>query len=82
MISINKIKASVAAGDDEKSHSDAHSEKSHHDANVFAPEIHLQPPFQPGASPVHLLSRFMVNFLWKTTLAYQYHTLTSIVCYT
>lgn len=38
------------------------SEKSQHGANVFIPEIHLQPPFQPGSSPVHLLSRFMVKF--------------------
>ena len=64
VISLNKIKASVDAEDDENSHSDARSEKSQHDANVFAPEIHLQPPFQPGSSPVHLLSRFMV---WNDT---------------
>lgn len=38
------------------------SEKSQRGANVFIPEIHLQPPFQPGSSPVHLLSRFMVKF--------------------
>lgn len=38
------------------------SEKSQRDTNVFIPEIHLQPPFQPGSSPVHLLSRFMVKF--------------------
>lgn len=48
--------------DDQKSHSDI-SEKSKHDTNTFIPEIHLQSPFQPGSSPVHLLSRFMVKFL-------------------
>lgn len=49
--------------DDQKSHSDVLSEKSKHDTNAFIPEIHLQSPFQPGSSPVHLLSRFMVKFL-------------------
>ncbi|XP_060817522.1 WD repeat and HMG-box DNA-binding protein 1 [Bombus pascuorum] len=64
VISLNKIKASIEFEDDQKSHSDIVSEKSQRDANVFIPEIHLQPPFQPGSSPVHLLSRFMV---WNDT---------------
>ncbi|XP_029056611.2 WD repeat and HMG-box DNA-binding protein 1 isoform X1 [Osmia bicornis bicornis] len=63
VISLNKIKASVD-NEDDKSQSDAASEKSQHDVNVLSPEIHLQPPFQPGSSPLHLLSRFMV---WNDT---------------
>ncbi|XP_054000831.1 WD repeat and HMG-box DNA-binding protein 1 [Hylaeus anthracinus] len=63
VISINKIKASVDLEDDQKSHSDVESVKQR-DANIFTPEVHLQPPFQPGSSPVHLLSRFMV---WNDT---------------
>ncbi|OAD56165.1 WD repeat and HMG-box DNA-binding protein 1 [Eufriesea mexicana] len=59
VISLNKIKASTELEDDKKSHSDSVSEKSY-DANAFTPEIHLQLPFQPGSSPKHLLSRFMV----------------------
>lgn len=62
VISLSKIKASVDNEDDRASRSDAASEKSQHDVNVLPPEIHLQPPFQPGSSPLHLLSRFMVNF--------------------
>lgn len=60
VISLNKIKALVELDDDQKSHSDVLSEKSKHDTNTFIPEIHLQSPFQPGSSPAHLLSRFMV----------------------
>lgn len=64
VISLNKIKASVVLEDDQNSNSDTESVKPQHDANIFAPEIHLQLPFQPGSSPVHLLSRFMV---WNDT---------------
>ncbi|XP_012148705.2 WD repeat and HMG-box DNA-binding protein 1 [Megachile rotundata] len=64
VISLNKIKASADLEDDKSSVSDARSEKSQHDVNVLPPEVHLQPPFQPGSSPVHLLSRFMV---WNDT---------------
>lgn len=63
VISLNKIKALVELDDDQKSHSDVLSEKSKHDTNTFIPEIHLQSPFQPGSSPAHLLSRFMVKFV-------------------
>ncbi|KAK1131589.1 hypothetical protein K0M31_017882 [Melipona bicolor] len=59
VISLNKIKASIGCEDDQKSHSDLESEKLH-DVNTFVPEVHLQPPFQPSSSPLHLLSRFMV----------------------
>lgn len=65
VISLNKIKKSVEADDDDqRSETDVTSEKSKHDRNVFAPEINLQPPFQPGSSPLHVLSRFMV---WNDT---------------
>lgn len=60
VISLNKIKASIEREDDQTSHSDVESEKLH-DANTFVPEVHLQPPFQPSSSPLHLLSRFMVT---------------------
>ncbi|XP_076237790.1 WD repeat and HMG-box DNA-binding protein 1 [Calliopsis andreniformis] len=64
VISLNKIKASVDLEDDQQSHSDVESEKPEQEVNVLAPEIHLQPPFQPGSSPIHLLSRFMI---WNDT---------------
>ncbi|CAK9804293.1 WD repeat and HMG-box DNA-binding protein 1 [Anthophora quadrimaculata] len=60
VISLNKIKASADLEDDENSNSDVVSEKLQPDTNILGPEIHLQPPFQPGSSPTHLLSRFMV----------------------
>ncbi|XP_031834526.2 WD repeat and HMG-box DNA-binding protein 1 isoform X1 [Nomia melanderi] len=63
IISLNNIKASVGFEDDEKSHSDVESVKPQ-EATDFTPEINLQPPFQPGSSPAHLLSRFMV---WNDT---------------
>ncbi|KZC07659.1 PREDICTED: WD repeat and HMG-box DNA-binding protein 1 [Dufourea novaeangliae] len=64
VISLDKIKRSVDLEEDQKSCSEEETVKSQHDTNVFAPEINLQPPFQPGSSPVHLLSRFMV---WNDT---------------
>ncbi|XP_076761304.1 WD repeat and HMG-box DNA-binding protein 1 isoform X2 [Xylocopa sonorina] len=64
VISLNKIKALAELDDDQKSYSDAVSVKSQQDTNAIVPEIHLQPPFQPGSSPTHLLSRFMV---WNDT---------------
>ncbi|KAG7206975.1 hypothetical protein KM043_000866 [Ampulex compressa] len=64
VISLRKIKASVDIDDDEKSISDMESEKIRHTTKSPAPEIYLQPPFQPGSSPAHLLSRFMV---WNDT---------------
>ncbi|XP_043253112.1 WD repeat and HMG-box DNA-binding protein 1 [Colletes gigas] len=63
VISLNKIKDSVHLEDDQQSYSDTESVKPQN-ANVFGPEIHLQPPFQPSSSPLHLLSRFMV---WNDT---------------
>ncbi|XP_063971990.1 WD repeat and HMG-box DNA-binding protein 1 [Diachasmimorpha longicaudata] len=56
VISLNKLKASVL-GDDAASHSDLAS--VHGDKQVL-PEVHLQDAFQPGSTPVHLLSRFMM----------------------
>ncbi|XP_076276688.1 WD repeat and HMG-box DNA-binding protein 1 [Lasioglossum baleicum] len=64
VISLEKIKASVNLEDDEKSLSDEESVKQQIEANIFGPAINLQPPFQPGSSPSHLLSRFMV---WNDT---------------
>ncbi|KAK2582311.1 hypothetical protein KPH14_004650 [Odynerus spinipes] len=58
VISLNKIKASVDHEDDEKS--DIISEKVQDDIKTFVPEKRIQPPFQPGSSPIHLLSRFMM----------------------
>lgn len=71
IISLNKIKASVEHRDDEKS--DFTLEKMQdamHNVKSFMPEIRIQPPFQPGSSPIHLLSRFMVKlfFLIKNML--------------
>ena len=74
VISLNKIKASIECEDDQKSHSDVESEKLH-DVNTFVPEVHLQPPFQPSSSPLHLLSRFMVKFFYCSIVKYiQIHT--------
>lgn len=58
-ISVEKIKASVLKDDedDRKTVSDIASENR--ERNVL-PEINLQEPFQPGSSPTHLLSRYMV----------------------
>ena len=59
VISLNKIKTSVGLGDDDgrnfKENFDTHTE-----SKATIPEINLQAPFQPGSSPIHLLSRFMV----------------------
>ncbi|RLU23684.1 hypothetical protein DMN91_003890 [Ooceraea biroi] len=60
VISLGKIKASVSLEDDQKSHSDAGSEKSPDDAKTFVPNVKLQSPFQPGSTPSHLLSYFMM----------------------
>lgn len=59
MISLNKIKASVDLEDDQKSHS-AVSEKLPYDSKAFMSNVKLQSPFQPGSTPSHLLSYFMV----------------------
>jgi len=58
VISLDKIKASVNLEDDQRSHSDAGSEK--YDTKVSIPNVKLQSPFQPGSTPSHLLSYFMV----------------------
>lgn len=65
-VSLNKIKTSVArlSDDDAKAHSDINSELMRDETKGAIPEINLQAPFQPGSSPVHLLSRFMV---WNDT---------------
>lgn len=60
VISLNKIKASVNLEDDEISHLDADSEKPPCDTKSFIPNVKLQSPFQPGSTPSHLLSYFMV----------------------
>jgi len=60
VISLNKIKASVNLEDDQKSHSDAGSEKPSCDTKAFIPNVKLQSSFQPGSTPSHLLSYFMV----------------------
>lgn len=60
VISLNKIKASVNLEDDQKSHSDAGSEKPPYNTKAFMPSVKLQSPFQPGSTPSHLLSYFMV----------------------
>lgn len=62
VISLNKIKASVNLEDDEKSHSDADFEKPSFDMKACVPNIKLQSPFQPGSTPSHLLSYFMVQY--------------------
>lgn len=65
VISLSKIKKSLTVGDDDaKSHSDIASEFHATEAKNVLPEINLQAPFQPGSSPIHLLSRFMV---WNDT---------------
>ncbi|KAI4502565.1 hypothetical protein M0802_002477 [Mischocyttarus mexicanus] len=61
VISLDKIKASVGYEDDKNS--DIMLDKvqdTAHDVKSFMPEVRIQPPFQPGSSPIHLLSRFMV----------------------
>ncbi|XP_066591186.1 WD repeat and HMG-box DNA-binding protein 1 isoform X2 [Prorops nasuta] len=63
VISLDKIKASVDIEDDLKSISSATSVKQSNVKN-YVPEVNLQPPFQPGSSPDHLLSRFMA---WNDT---------------
>ncbi|XP_015609721.1 WD repeat and HMG-box DNA-binding protein 1 [Cephus cinctus] len=59
VISLDRIKASVnLEGDDNDT--DAGSERPPSVTRIIAPEIEVQKPFQPGSSPVHLLSRYMV----------------------
>ena len=58
VISLNKIKDSVLQ-DDQMSTSDSVSVKKDDDKRILS-EVNLQEPFQPGSSPVHLLSRYMV----------------------
>ncbi|XP_011639181.1 WD repeat and HMG-box DNA-binding protein 1 isoform X2 [Pogonomyrmex barbatus] len=60
VISLNKIKASVNLEDDQKSHSDIDSEKPPCDTKTFVPNVKLQLSFQPGSTPSHLLSYFMM----------------------
>ncbi|XP_070155887.1 WD repeat and HMG-box DNA-binding protein 1 isoform X2 [Polyergus mexicanus] len=60
VISLNNIKASVNLEDDQKSHSDASSEKLPYNTKALMPNIKLQSPFQPGSTPSHLLSYFMM----------------------
>ncbi|XP_008217215.1 WD repeat and HMG-box DNA-binding protein 1 [Nasonia vitripennis] len=57
VISLSKIKASVI-DEDQKSVSSVVTEKIEEKRTL--PEINLQEPFQPGSSPVHLLSRYMM----------------------
>lgn len=61
VISLNKIKEFVNLEDDKKSHSDAGSEK-HLYNKAFMSNIKLQSSFQPGSTPSHLLSYFMVQY--------------------
>ncbi|CAL1674927.1 unnamed protein product [Lasius platythorax] len=60
VISLNKIKSSVNLEDDQKSHSDAGSEKLPYNSKAFMSNVKLQSPFQPGSTPSHLLSYFMM----------------------
>lgn len=62
VISLNKIKSSVNLEDDQKSRSDAGSEKLSYSTKAFMPNVKLQSPFQPGSTPSHLLSYFMVQY--------------------
>lgn len=62
VISLNNIKASVNLEDDQKSHSDASSEKLPYNTKALMPNVKLQSPFQPGSTPSHLLSYFMVQY--------------------
>lgn len=62
VISLNKIKASVNLEDDEKSNFDVDSEKPSCDTKTFIPNVKLQSYFQPGSTPSHLLSYFMVRY--------------------
>lgn len=62
VISLNKIKASIDLEDDEKNHIDADSEKPTFDMKSFVPNVKLQSSFQPGSTPSHLLSYFMVQY--------------------
>ncbi|XP_058806114.1 WD repeat and HMG-box DNA-binding protein 1 [Phymastichus coffea] len=58
VISLSKIKASVV-NDDQKSISSITSENKYVEKRVL-PEINLQEPFQPGSTPDHLISRYMM----------------------
>lgn len=72
-ISLNKIKASIRDDDDDdnKSMSDVTSLKKFEVKHVL-PEINLQEPFQPGSTPSHLISRYMVN-------TYIYHSILDVI---
>lgn len=59
VISLNKIKSTINIDDDKLSHSDIGSVR-HENTRQVVPEIYTQEPFQPGSTPIHLLSRFMV----------------------
>ncbi|XP_034948517.1 WD repeat and HMG-box DNA-binding protein 1-like [Chelonus insularis] len=59
VISLNKIKTSVNFDDDQKSVTSDTTENIKESKQVL-PEIYLQEPFQPGSTPAHLLSRFMM----------------------
>ncbi|XP_077278003.1 WD repeat and HMG-box DNA-binding protein 1-like [Temnothorax americanus] len=60
VISLNKIKSSINLEDDQKSHSDAGFEKPTFDTKAFVPNVKVQSSFQPGSTPSHLLSYFMM----------------------
>ncbi|XP_020290374.1 WD repeat and HMG-box DNA-binding protein 1 [Pseudomyrmex gracilis] len=60
VISLNKIKSSVNVEDDQNSQSDVASVKSYDTKAVPLPTVKLQSSFQPGSTPSHLLSYFMV----------------------
>lgn len=62
VISLNKIKASVNLEDDEKSQFDADFEKPPCDTKASIPNVKVQSSFQPGSTPSHLLSYFMVQY--------------------
>lgn len=61
VISLNKIKSSVTVEDDQKSQSDIASVKSYDTKAVPLSNVKLQSSFQPGSTPSHLLSYFMVQ---------------------
>ncbi|KYM96439.1 WD repeat and HMG-box DNA-binding protein 1 [Cyphomyrmex costatus] len=60
VISLNKIKASINLKNDEKSNFDVDFEKPSCDTKTFIPNVKLQSSFQPGSTPSHLLSYFMM----------------------
>ncbi|KAK0078713.1 hypothetical protein PV325_002159 [Microctonus aethiopoides] len=60
IISLNKIKSSIDIDDDKKSIVSSISDCTGGNIKNLLPEINLQSSFQPGSTPIHLLSRFMV----------------------